>query len=72
MLIDRELMKRGTRHLGGSNIGWLDGHASWMLADALLDKWAEEARDANSTGAMGLWCWGPTSWTDEDVYPTLR
>lgn len=24
-----------TRHLGGSNIGFLDGHASWMLADAL-------------------------------------
>jgi prepilin-type processing-associated H-X9-DG protein len=72
MLIDRELMKRGTRHLGGSNIGWLDGHASWMLADALLDKWAEEARDANSTGAMGLWCWGPVSWIHEDVYPTLR
>ena len=72
MLIDRELMKKGTRHLGGSNIGWLDGHASWMLADALLDKWADEARDANSTGAMGLWCWGPTSWTNPDVYPTLR
>ena len=24
-----------TRHLGGSNLGFADGHASWMLADAL-------------------------------------
>ena len=24
-----------TRHMGGSNIGFLDGHAKWMMADAL-------------------------------------
>jgi prepilin-type processing-associated H-X9-DG protein len=25
------------RHLGGSNIGFLDGHAKWMSAEAILD-----------------------------------
>jgi len=28
--------KRYTRHLGGSNIGFADGHASWMLARAIF------------------------------------
>jgi len=27
---------RYTRHLGGSNIGFLDGHAAWMLADKII------------------------------------
>jgi prepilin-type N-terminal cleavage/methylation domain-containing protein/prepilin-type processing-associated H-X9-DG protein len=60
MLRDQTLMNRGTRHLGGSNIGFLDGHASWMNAATFLDKWADAARPG--TSAMGLDAWGPYSW----------
>ena len=31
-------MKDGTRHLGGSNLGFADGHASWFAAKALAGK----------------------------------
>ena len=33
---DHTLWKSFTRHLGGSNLGFMDGHASWMPAEALL------------------------------------
>ena len=69
MLRDQTTMKKGTRHLGGSNIGWLDGHASWMNADAFLNKWAEEAKNGQSQqyglglagGWRGAWSW---CWSD--------
>ena len=32
---DPSFRAKYTRHLGGSNLGFADGHASWMLADAL-------------------------------------
>jgi prepilin-type N-terminal cleavage/methylation domain-containing protein/prepilin-type processing-associated H-X9-DG protein len=60
MLRDKTLMNKGTRHLGGSNIGFLDGHASWMNAATFLDKWADAAKPG--TSAMGLDAWGPYSW----------
>jgi prepilin-type N-terminal cleavage/methylation domain-containing protein/prepilin-type processing-associated H-X9-DG protein len=59
-LRDKNLMKPGTRHLGGSNIGFADGHAAWWQADRFLDAWAEEARPGMY--AMGLDAWGPMSW----------
>ena len=64
-LRDKTLLKPYTRHLGGSNIGYADGHASWMQADRFLDKWAEDARAADSTFALGLWAWGPVSWCSD-------
>ncbi len=51
---DRELLKRYTRHLGGSNIGYLDGHASWINSQRLLEK----VRDGE---IFGLYSSGPTS-----------
>jgi prepilin-type N-terminal cleavage/methylation domain-containing protein/prepilin-type processing-associated H-X9-DG protein len=33
---DSSFRSRYTRHLGGSNFGFMDGHASWMLADAAV------------------------------------
>jgi prepilin-type N-terminal cleavage/methylation domain-containing protein/prepilin-type processing-associated H-X9-DG protein len=56
MLKDRELMKRGTRHLGGSNIGFADGHAAWWMAERFLGEFAEKG-----DGSFGLVAWGPTS-----------
>jgi prepilin-type N-terminal cleavage/methylation domain-containing protein/prepilin-type processing-associated H-X9-DG protein len=62
MLRDKTLLSKGTRHLGGSNLGFADGHAAWWNADRFLDKWAEEARPG--LDAMGLEAWGPMSWYD--------
>jgi prepilin-type N-terminal cleavage/methylation domain-containing protein/prepilin-type processing-associated H-X9-DG protein len=67
MLKDKTLMKKGTRHLGGSNIGFLDGHAAWWQAERFLDKWAEEAKETPSLwppfamGIEGHWN-APVSW----------
>jgi prepilin-type processing-associated H-X9-DG protein len=51
---DRELLKRYTRHLGGVNIGFLDGHATWINSQRLLEK----VRDGE---LFGLYNQGPTS-----------
>ncbi len=32
---DDDAMKASTRHLGGTNIGWADGHATWVAAQRL-------------------------------------
>jgi prepilin-type processing-associated H-X9-DG protein len=42
---DSTIRKRYTRHLGGNNFGFLDGHARWMLADEFLTKVAERELD---------------------------
>ena len=60
MLEDKNLLKPATRHLGGVNIGFLDGHASWWNSERLVAAHAEEARTGNET-AFGLSVWGPTS-----------
>jgi len=38
---DREARKDSTRHLGGVNVGFMDGHASWFNSERLLAKYAE-------------------------------
>jgi prepilin-type N-terminal cleavage/methylation domain-containing protein/prepilin-type processing-associated H-X9-DG protein len=35
---DENRQKQATRHLGGSNLGFADGHASWMAAKAMIAK----------------------------------
>jgi prepilin-type processing-associated H-X9-DG protein len=36
-----ELRKPYARHLGGVNAGFLDGHASWMLSQVFINRYAE-------------------------------
>jgi len=48
MRVNTELLKPWTRHLGGSNIGFMDGSARWMMAQQIL---AESPRYACG-------CWG--------------
>jgi prepilin-type N-terminal cleavage/methylation domain-containing protein/prepilin-type processing-associated H-X9-DG protein len=49
MLEDKTLLKPYTRHLGGVNLGYLDGHASWINSQALI------AKHADLTNNMGGW-----------------
>jgi prepilin-type processing-associated H-X9-DG protein len=53
-LADPTLLKPYTRHLGGVNLGFLDGHAQWMLSEALINKVKEGE-------LMPFSSWGPTS-----------
>jgi len=45
---DKEVLKQFARHLGGSNIGFMDGHAAWMPAQAIL----------NESPRWACGCWG--------------
>ena len=66
MLKDQTLMKKGSRHLGGSNVGFLDGHAAWWQSERFLDKWAEDAKARGGwPTAMGLTAWGPYSFCSD-------
>jgi prepilin-type N-terminal cleavage/methylation domain-containing protein/prepilin-type processing-associated H-X9-DG protein len=51
---NRELLKYYARHLGGVNIGFLDGHASWINSQMLLNRVRDEELD-------GLYNQGPTT-----------
>jgi len=67
MIPDVSLRKPYTRHLGGVNLGFLDGHASWWNSERLLAKISE----GRGSDMMGLsWSLGgsdtvessPASW----------
>jgi prepilin-type processing-associated H-X9-DG protein len=47
-----------SRHLGGVNLGFLDGHASWWNSERLLAKITE----GRGNDMMGMANYGPTSW----------
>lgn len=49
-----ELRKPYARHLGGSNLGFLDGHASWIASERILNMKKENE-------LAGVDAWGPTS-----------
>jgi len=72
-LRDPNRLKRGTRHLGGTNLGFADGHAAWWNAELLLDAWADEARGKTShipgyhSEGMGLGAQGPMSWCSSET-----
>jgi len=51
-LTNPDLRKPYARHLGGVNLGYLDGHASWMHSDA----WAVKVVDGS---IEGIRMWGP-------------
>jgi prepilin-type N-terminal cleavage/methylation domain-containing protein/prepilin-type processing-associated H-X9-DG protein len=54
-LTSPDLRKPYTRHLGGINLGFLDGHASWMNSETFRAKVREKEID-------GIQLWGPPSW----------
>ncbi len=41
MYTDDEFASQYTRHLGGVNLGFLDGHATWMMSKLLVAKYAD-------------------------------
>jgi len=60
---DSTLRKPYSRHLGGVNGGYLDGHASWILSDLVISKFVDGDIE-------GLEPWGPSGgnaevWSDD-------
>ncbi|MFB3880785.1 MAG: type II secretion system protein [Armatimonadota bacterium] len=51
-ILNAELRKPYTRHLGGVNEGFLDGHAAWIPAEKLLAMWKDGEIE-------GIDRWGP-------------
>ena len=62
-LANPELRKPFSRHLGGVNGGYLDGHARWMPSESLVNAYREKEID-------GLVNWGPNSTCDGGYFPT--
>lgn len=54
MMNDASLRKKSTRHMGGSNVGFVDGHAKWYLADVLCTQ-AEPFKDPIFEGICSCW-----------------
>jgi len=46
--------KAAARHLGGNNLGYLDGHASWLDSQRIIAKFAE----GEFSGGVEHWCTG--------------
>ncbi len=61
---DPSRRKPYARHLGGVNLGFLDGHAQWIQSDLLLARFA----DGELAGASS---WGPTSLNNTENCPEL-
>jgi len=62
-LVDVELRKPYSRHLGGVNVGFLDGHASWINSERLLKLYEERELE----GVDPWWMWyldSGYSWAD--------
>jgi len=53
-LKDPNLRKPYSRHLGGVNLGFLDGHAAWIASESLINRFAEG-------DLQGASSWGPTT-----------
>jgi prepilin-type N-terminal cleavage/methylation domain-containing protein/prepilin-type processing-associated H-X9-DG protein len=61
VLGDPNVKKQYTRHLGGSNIGFMDGHAKWYTAEGFIAAFAEAAKKGDGRQGMGMWMWGASS-----------
>jgi prepilin-type processing-associated H-X9-DG protein len=66
--IDPPMRRRFARHLGGSNIGYLDGHAAWMSAEDILND-SPTSKDTKKGRLRGIKCLclgQPESGTDSE------
>ncbi len=50
---DPSVASKFSRHLGGSNLGFLDGHAAWWSVGAIKSAWKEGTIDGVGSGCCG-------------------
>jgi prepilin-type processing-associated H-X9-DG protein len=53
--MDAAVRRRFSRHLGGSNIGYLDGHAAWMSAEDVISD-SPTSKDMKKGRLRGIKC----------------
>ena len=71
-LLNPDLKRSYTRHLGGVNLGYLDGHASWINSERLVAEFAETMNPGTQySDEMGIWYQGPWSGMITCDVPTL-
>jgi prepilin-type N-terminal cleavage/methylation domain-containing protein/prepilin-type processing-associated H-X9-DG protein len=54
-ITDPQYRKQYARHLGGSNIGFLDGHAKWVSGEAVLSQTCVRTQDPYFLGISNCW-----------------
>jgi len=73
MVTNPDLIRPYARHLGGTNLGFLDGHAAWWNSERLLAK-ISEGKGADNMGLTVFAC-RPNSWCivgeTGKQYPTI-
>jgi prepilin-type N-terminal cleavage/methylation domain-containing protein/prepilin-type processing-associated H-X9-DG protein len=55
---DASYRKRFTRHLGGSNVGFADGHAKWFTAEAIVSRSYPKMNPPDFESPCSCW-WSP-------------
>jgi prepilin-type N-terminal cleavage/methylation domain-containing protein/prepilin-type processing-associated H-X9-DG protein len=77
-LTDPTILKAHTRHLGGSNLGFLDGHAAWWPATRIVDKMPGAGQYGDPTmlgGGLEMWPNSLMNYAENtclDGYPLLK
>ncbi|HUW13007.1 MAG TPA: H-X9-DG-CTERM domain-containing protein, partial [Anaerolineae bacterium] len=66
MITDPQNRKDRARHLGGSNVGFMDGHAAWFQAEYILSESPQYSCGCWGGGVVyrkfkGISAMGPTS-----------
>ncbi len=71
MMEDVSLRKPYARHLGGVNLGFLDGHAAWWDSERLLAR-ISEGKGKDMMGLLYYVGWSPSSWcVNSGPYPGI-
>jgi len=74
-MADETILRSHTRHLGGSNIGFLDGHAAWWSYQRIIEKSPPPWDGTELGGEMEIW---PSTYNNYanatclDGYPCLK
>jgi prepilin-type N-terminal cleavage/methylation domain-containing protein/prepilin-type processing-associated H-X9-DG protein len=70
LLKDPQLRKPYARHLGGSNLGFMDGHAKWMGAEAIVTACRDHTLEGLEPEGPNSQCW-PGWYDDNPGIPVL-
>ncbi len=63
LLRDATARKKYARHMGGSNLGFVDGHAKWQAADSIIADYASgRLGSLDRWGPPDFWCSSLEEW----------
>ncbi len=74
-LTDETILRAHTRHLGGSNVGFLDGHAAWWPYQRIIEKSPPPWDGTELGGGLDMWPSAVDNYAGNtclDGYPMLK